>query len=113
MSATRPNPNGAPASVVGPVDGIVWVLFAVAMVASLYVLIRGPEEMSTPLTHTLVQVRMLALVASVLGAACGVWRILKRQGDDGLFGMAVVFNLILGTFWVLRFALGGVGVVAS
>jgi hypothetical protein len=96
-----------------PVDGMIWVCFAVALITSLYVLIQEPdEEPGLAVAQPLVQVRMLAVAASALGAVCGVWRVLTRHGDDDLLTMVVVFSLVLTTFWVLRIALAGNGLPA-
>jgi hypothetical protein len=94
------------------VDAVVWVFFTVAVLASLFVLLRGPEEGGAAVSHTVVQVRLLAVAASVLGAACGLWRVLLHGGEEDLLAMAVLFNLILGCFWVLRIAFAGPAVPA-
>jgi hypothetical protein len=35
----------------------------------------------------------------------GVRRILREGGEENLFAMAVLFNVILACFWILRFVL--------
>ena len=90
-----------------PIEVVVWVFFGIALAASLYFLLREPEDVArSVLDHSMVQARMLALAASVLGAAPGLWRILTRGGEprENLFAMAVLFNLVLACFWALRYA---------
>lgn len=105
-ASQKNNGERAPA----PMEALVWILFAVALMASLYVLMREPEDgVAAAAGHAIAQARMLAVAASVLGAACGVWRVVTRGGDENLFGMAVLFNIILGCFWVLRMVLESSG----
>lgn len=87
-------------------DGFVWVAFAVAAAATLYVLMQEPEDGPPPLWDApLVRFRMGALGASALGALAGLWQVLAHGGGEGLFGIAALFNLILACFWALRFLL--------
>ena len=105
-ASQKNNGERAPA----PMEALVWMLFAVALVASLYVLMREPEDGAAAVAgRAIAQARMLAVAASVVGAACGVWRVMTRGGEENLFGVAVLFNVILGCFWILRMALEGSG----
>lgn len=91
-----------------PVEVMVWVLFLVAAAATVFSLLREQEdrpgiEPMRPAAH----VQMLGVAAPAVGAAIGVWRILSRRGParENLFAMAVLFNLVLLSYWVLQLAL--------
>ena len=89
-----------------PVEVLVWIFLAVAVLATFYFLMREPEDgPAAMLDRPMAQARILALAAAVLGAASGLWRIFRHRGDPNLFAMAVLFNLILASFWTLRFIL--------
>jgi hypothetical protein len=91
-------------------DGLVWVCLAVAVAATVYVLLKEPED-GTPktwdpaLVSTLARFQAAALGASVLAGLAGLARVVSRGGGPGLFGMATLFNVILACFWTLRFLL--------
>ncbi len=87
-------------------EGFVWVCFAVAAAATLYVLMQEPEDGTPPLWDLpLARYRVAALGASALAGLAGLGRLVARGGGPGLFGMAVVLNVILACFWALRFLL--------
>lgn len=88
------------------IEGFVWVCFAIAAAATLYVLMQEPEDGTPPLWEMpLARYRVAALGASALAGLVGLVRLVGRGGGPGLFGMAVVLNVILGCFWALRFLL--------
>ena len=87
-------------------EGFVWVCFAVAAIATLYVLMQEPEDGTPPLWEMpLARYRVAALGASALASLAGLWRVVTRGAGPGLLGMAVVLNMILACFWALRFLL--------
>jgi len=93
------------------VESVVWVCFVIALAASVYVLLHEPEdEPGAKIVQGLVQMRLVAVAASVLGAVCGVWRVLTRGADENLFSLAVLVCIILASFWLLRIAVVGHGV---
>ncbi len=84
----------------------VWVAFAVAAAATLFVLLKEPEDGAPQLWDAaLVRYRLAALVASAAAGLAGVVRVLWRGAGPGLFGMAVLFNVVIACFWALRFLL--------
>ncbi|MBM4038238.1 MAG: hypothetical protein FJ290_06950 [Planctomycetes bacterium] len=92
------------------VEGFVWVCLAVAVLATAYVLMKEPEDSSpkpseVELVRYLSRFELAALGASGLAALAGLWRVLSRGAGQGLFGMAVLFNVVLACFWALRFLL--------
>lgn len=92
------------------VEGLVWVCFAIAAVATVYVLMKEPEDApprqwDADLLRHLTRIQVAAFAAAVLAGLVGLGRILTRGGGQGLFGMAVLFNVILASFWALRFLL--------
>lgn len=87
-------------------EGFVWVCLAVAVLATVYVLMQEPEDgVPKPWDAPLARYRLAAFAASVLAGFVGVGRILARGGGPGLLGMAVLFNVVLAAFWALRFLL--------
>ena len=85
---------------------IVWACMVVAIAATVYFILREPEEgVATVLDQHMLWARTLAVAGSFAGGAVGVWRVLTRGGGPELFGMAVLFNIIVACFWVLRIAL--------
>ena len=88
-----------------PAEVLVWVFLAVAAAATIYFLLREPEDGPAVLDRAMAQARVLALAAALFGAVPGTWHILTRRGDRNLFAMAVLFNIILASYWTLRFAL--------
>jgi len=87
-------------------EGFVWVCFAIAAAATLYVLMQEPEDGTPPLWEMpLARYRVAALGASALAGLAGLARLVAKGGGPGLFGMAVVLNVILACFWALRFLL--------
>jgi len=88
------------------IQSIVWVCMYVAVAATLYYLMKEPEDpVPTPMDPRMGFARLAALVVSIAGALLGVPRVLGRGAGPGLFGMAVLFNIIIACFWILRFAL--------
>lgn len=84
----------------------VWILFVVAVAATAYVLVNEPEEgPPIPSDPTAANSRYLALAAAAAGAVLGVQQILRKGSGRDLFGVAVLLNLILACFWVMRFTL--------
>jgi hypothetical protein len=88
------------------IQSIVWVCMYVAVAATLYYLMKEPEDAAPAVVDPRMGfARLAALVVSIAGALLGVARVLSRGAGPGLFGMAVLFNVIIGCFWILRFAL--------
>ena len=87
------------------VEIIVWVLFVGALLATAYVLINEPEEGPPNLAPAAANSRYLAMAAAAIGASVGVRQILREGGARNLFAMATVLNLIMASFWALRFIL--------
>lgn len=85
----------------------VWTLFAIALAATLYILLKEPEEGPPTLDEFTANFRVVALGAAALGGGIGLDRILRQSGGQNLFAMAVLLNLIMACFWILRFALAG------
>ena len=92
------------------VAGLVWLCLAVAVAATVYVLMEEPEIMKehgrtkfweVPLVHYRWAALAASLLAGLVGSGCVVW----RGGGPGLFGMATLLNVILACFWALRFLL--------
>ena len=91
-------------------EGFVWVCLAVAVLATVYVLMKEPEDgppkfAELELARHLSRFEFAALGASGLAALVGLGRVLSRGAGQGLFGMAVLFNVLLACFWALRFLL--------
>jgi hypothetical protein len=87
-------------------ETFVWACMAVAVAATLYFLLREPEDGNpAPLAQRMAQARMLALGASALGGVPGLWQVVRQGGGEKLFGMAVLFNVILACYWILRLTL--------
>ena len=87
-----------------PAHIIVWVCMAVAIVGTLYFMMHEPEEgVPTTLSPPMHQARRVAFPAACLGAVVGTWYVLWGGGRENLFAMAVLFNIILTCFWLLRF----------
>ncbi len=87
-------------------EAAVWILLAVAGLATVYFLMREPEDGPvTALPRAMAQARALALVASCLGTIPGLWHILRGRRDPNLFAMAVLFHLMLACYWILRITL--------
>ncbi|HUT32029.1 MAG TPA: hypothetical protein VNE39_01000 [Planctomycetota bacterium] len=87
-------------------EGLVWVCLAVAALATVYVLMKEPEDGAPQLwDQPMVRFRVAALAASAVAGLVGLGRVVWRGGGQGLFGMAVLFNVILACFWALRFLL--------
>jgi hypothetical protein len=85
---------------------VVWVLFAVAAVVTAYVLVNEPEEgPPIPADPAAANARYVAFAAAAIGAFVGVQQILREGGRRNLFAMAVLFDIIMASFWVLRFTL--------
>lgn len=106
MPVSKETSGNAAAGGVSALEALVWACFAIAAVATVYVLMKEPED-GPPLLWDapMVRYRIAALAASGIAALMGVWRVVARGGGRGLFGMAVVFNVILAGFWALRFLL--------
>lgn len=105
MNSNTKNKNDAPTPP-APTEVLIWILLAIATLATFYFLLREPEDgIATTLDRSMSQARILALAASVLGAVPGLWRIFRRGGEPNLFAMAVLFHLILASYWTLRFTL--------
>lgn len=84
----------------------VWALLAVAVLATVYFLMREPEDgPPVALSRAMAQARALAVAASCLGAVPGLWHVLRGRGDPNLFGMAVLFHVMLACYWILRLTL--------
>jgi len=87
-------------------EGLVWACLAAAVIATVYVLMQEPEDGPPRLWEApLANYRVLALAASGLAGLIGVVCVAARGGGPGLFGMAVVLNVIVACFWALRFLL--------
>ncbi len=91
-------------------EGFVWVCLAVAVLATAYVLLKEPEDgpprpTELELVRHLSRFELAALGASALAALVGIGRVAARGAGQGLFGMAVLFNVLLACFWALRFLL--------
>ena len=79
----------------------------VALGATLYFLMHEPEDgVARVLTAPMQKARTIAFVAALLGAVAGVGTIIARDGRRNLFAMAVLFNVIVASFWALRFLMG-------
>jgi len=99
-------PSEAGAGELPMAEGLVWVCFAIAAAATVFVLMREPEAPVPPLRDMpLARYRLVALGASALATVVGVGRVVSRGAGPGLFGLAVLFNLVLASFWALRFLL--------
>jgi len=106
VSTSKPKRAGEGGESPPPVEIIVWVLFVVALLATAYVLVNEPEEgPPIPSDPTAANSRYLALAAAAIGAFVGVQQILREGGGRNLFAMAVLFNIIMACFWVMRFTL--------
>lgn len=93
--------NGLVAS---PLEFLEWACMCVALGATLYFLMHEPEDgVAQVLTAPMQKARTLAFVAALVGAVPGVGTILFRDGRRNLFAMAVLFNVIVLSFWALRF----------
>ena len=83
--ARRTKANGE-AAMPDPVEVLVWVFFAVALLGTLYCLMREEPDGSQATVarraqeRTQAQVRMLSLVVAALGAGCGLWQIFRHGG---------------------------------
>jgi len=89
------------------VEILVWVCFAIAAGATLYFLMREPEDGPLMrLERALANARAVALAASLLGIGPGIWYIWRHGGAQALVAMAVLFNIILASFWLVRLGLG-------
>jgi len=101
-----PEAGGPPSP--ATVESAVWALFAVAVAATAYFLLREPEDSTAAsLDSAMATARLLALGAGVVGGALGVWHVLRRGGGQNLFAVAVLLNVIVGCYWILRLALAG------
>jgi len=90
--------------IASPVEFLVWACMFVALAATLYYLLHEPEDgVATLLTDAMRKARTYAFGAAILGAVPGVGVILWRDGRRNLFAMAVLFNIIVASFWSLRF----------
>jgi len=79
----------------------------VTLCATLYYLLHEPEDGVVRLMEPRMQnARTIAFWAAVLGAVSGVATILWRDGRRNLFAMAVLFNVIVGSFWLMRSVMG-------
>ena len=111
-NGARRNKPAGEAAMPDPIEVLVWIFFAVALLGTLYCLMReDPEGSQATVAHraqerTQAQVRMLSLVVAALGAGCGLWQVFRHGGAQNLFAMAVLFNIILACFWGLRFLIG-------
>ncbi len=107
MSTSKSKRAGETDELPPAVEIVVWVLFVGALLATAYVLINEPEEGPPPkLSESPVaNYAYLALAAAGIGASVGVRHILREGGARNLFAMATLFNLIMASFWALRFIL--------
>ena len=105
--SSKPKVKADDAPAPGILDSAVWILLAIAALATAYFLMREPEDsFLTPLAPAMRQARAVGLGASLLGALPGICRIVTRRGDPNLFAMAVLFNILLASYWTLRITLG-------
>ena len=87
-------------------ESMIWVCLTIAAIATVYFLMREPEDGPvTQLPRAMAQARALALGAALLGAIPGIWHIIRRRGDPNLFAMAVLFNIMIASYWILRLTL--------
>lgn len=98
---------------VAVVEVIVWACLAVAAGGTVYFLMKEPEEsVGTFLDQGMEYARGFATAGAVLGSVVGVLWVLLRGGGQNLFGLAVLFNLIIASHWGVRHPeIGGWGLV--
>ena len=106
MSSKPKAKDGAASFVSSPVDAVVWIALAVAALATVYFLLREPEDgIALQLDARMIQARRVALAAAVIGTLPGIWRVFRTADDRNLFAMAVLFNLMIACYWILRLTL--------
>ena len=85
---------------------VVWACMFAAMAATLYFLLKEPEDgVTVALDHAMSMARSIAVGTSVAGSILGVWRVVRDGAGPDLLGMAVLFNVIVACFWALRIVL--------
>ena len=106
--AKAPTKGPTPAEpAASPVEFLSWACMFVALTATLYYLLHEPEDgVATMLNDTMRKARTVGFLAALLGGVPGVVAIVWRDGRRNLFAMAVLFNLIVASFWSLRLVMG-------
>lgn len=106
MSSKPKGKAGSDGFATSPIEAVVWIALAVAALATVYFLLREPEDgIALQLDPPMMQARRVALVAALVGALPGIWHVLRTHTDQRLFAMAVLFNLMIACYWVLRLTL--------
>ncbi len=106
MSTSKPKRAGEAGETPPLMEMAIWALFVAALLATAYVLVNEPEEgPPKPSDSTMANYAYLAWATAGVAASLGVWQILREGGRRNLFGMAVLFSVVIACFWALRFML--------